>query len=106
MNKKKNIHVQIGDKVKVISGKQKGFLGTVLFLKTKNSTLLLDGSQERVIYRTLPGTKKPTPIRRPIFIHSSNVMLWDKLSNETSRFGYTLFEEKKIRYFKKSGFPV
>ena len=106
MNKKVNTHVQIGDKVKVISGKQKGFLGTILSIAKKNSTVTLDGIDERITYRKSRDGKGAVKIERPIFIHSSNVMLWDKQSNETSRIGYKLLEGKKRRYFKKSGLPV
>ena len=41
-------------------------------------------------------------VELPISIHISNVMLWDKDSNQISRIGYKIIEGKKKRYFKKS----
>jgi ribosomal protein L24 len=36
-------------------------------------------------------------------IHISNVMLWDKEANLSSKIGYKLINNEKKRYFKKSG---
>ena len=39
----------------------------------------------------------------PIGIHISNLMLWDNEQNLSSRIGYKIVDDKKQRYFKKSG---
>ena len=41
MKKKMSSHVKIGDKVKVISGNQKGFIGVIASLITKKSVVIL-----------------------------------------------------------------
>ena len=41
-------HIKIGDKIKVIAGDQKGFLGNVLSISKKDSSVILDGLLPRV----------------------------------------------------------
>jgi large subunit ribosomal protein L24 len=100
--KKTKHHIKIGDKVKVIAGNQKGFIGTISTLIKKKSVIILDGILPRIKFlknnQSTEGKKKEIPI----FIHSSNVMLWDVGNNQSSRIGYQLIDGKKKRYFKKS----
>ena len=79
--KKTKHHIKIGDKVKVIAGNQKGFIGTISTLIKKKSVIILDGILPRIKFlknnQSTEGKKKEIPI----FIHSSNVMLWDVGNN-------------------------
>jgi large subunit ribosomal protein L24 len=103
MKIKVNSHVKIGDKVKVISGKQKGFIGVITSLVNKKSVVFLDGVTPRIRFMKAPqgGDAKRVEIQIPI--HVSNVMLWDKDANLASKIGYKVVNDQKIRYFKKSG---
>jgi large subunit ribosomal protein L24 len=103
MNKKMNSHVKIGDKVKVISGKQKGFIGTITSMVTKESIVFLDGITPRIKFRKNPQGQESIKSEIQIPIHASNVMLWDKEKNMASKIGYKIVNDKKVRYFKKSG---
>lgn len=47
------------------------------------------------------GESKKMELQIPI--HISNVMLWDKEANLSSKIGYKLINNEKKRYFKKSG---
>lgn len=96
-------HLKIGDKVKVVTGNNKGFIGKVGSVNSKDSTITVEGIIPRIKYikdRQSGETKK---LELQIAIHSSNVMLWDNVSNSASRIGYKVVEGKKVRYFKKSG---
>lgn len=96
-------HLKIGDKIKVLTGNNKGFIGKVGSVNSKDSTITIEGIIPRIKYikdRQSGETKK---LELQIAIHSSNVMLWDNVSNSASRIGYKLVEGKKVRYFKKSG---
>ncbi len=96
-------HLKIGDKVKVITGNNKGFIGKVGSVNSKDSTITVEGIIPRIKYikdRQSGETKK---LELQIAIHSSNVMIWDNVSNSASRIGYKIVEGKKVRYFKKSG---
>jgi large subunit ribosomal protein L24 len=59
MKQKFNNHIKIGDKVKVISGKQKGFIGIINTLITKKSIVFLDGITPIIKYKKSPqNTRK------------------------------------------------
>jgi large subunit ribosomal protein L24 len=109
---KKKIHIKKGDQVKVLSGKKKGFLGIINSVLKKKSSVILEGILPRIKY--IKKSKKNEneelqKIKLPILIHISNVMLWDKTIQKSSRTGYKMvFSEKsnkleKKKYFKKSG---
>ena len=103
MKKQIKNHLKIGDKVKVLTGNNKGFIGKVGSVNSKDSTITIEGIIPRIKYikdRQSGETKK---LELQLAIHSSNVMLWDAAANTASRIGYKLVEGKKVRYFKKSG---
>ncbi len=103
MKKQIRNHLKIGDKVKVLTGNNKGFIGKVGSVNSKDSTITIEGIIPRIKYikdRQSGETKK---LELQLAIHSSNVMLWDVTANTASRIGYKLVEGKKVRYFKKSG---
>jgi large subunit ribosomal protein L24 len=116
MKENQKNHVKKGDKVKVISGNQKGFLGIITSVIKKKSSVILEGILPRI--KTIKNSQikqseEAKKIEIPTLIHISNVMLWDKKSNEPSRIGYKkissnennnqLKKIEKKRYFKKSG---
>ena len=103
MKKKGSGHVKIGDKVKVISGNQKGFIGVIASLITKKSVVILDGITPRIKFVKNPQGEDSKKVEIQVPIHTSNVMLWDKDANLASKIGYKIVNEKKVRYFKKSG---
>jgi large subunit ribosomal protein L24 len=103
MNKKINSHVKIGDKVKIITGSQKGFLGIITSIVTKKSFVVIEGLLPRIKYTKNRQGGDPVKQEIPMSIHLSNVMLWDKEANVASKIGYKIVDNKKVRYFKKSG---
>lgn len=103
MKEKKNYHVKVGDKVKVITGDQKGFIGIILTIITKKSLVTVEGISSRVKYSKNRQGTEPIKKEIPIQIHISNVMLWDKDSNSSGKIGYKILNDQKVRYFKKSG---
>jgi large subunit ribosomal protein L24 len=96
-------HVKIGDKVKVISGSNKGVIGNIASLLKKDSLVTIEGILPRIKYIKSSQTQESKKVELPITIHLSNVMLWDTAINKSSRIGYKMIEGKKVRYFKKSG---
>lgn len=111
MKKLEKSHVKKGDNVKVISGEQKGFLGRINEIIKKKSSVIIEGIIPRIKYVKNTTPNQPSIKKEiPILIHISNVMLWDKEKNTTSRIGYKTIVDKNIssnvekkRYFKKSG---
>lgn len=96
-------HVKKGDQVKVISGEQKGFLGIISMVNKKTSSVSIEGILPRIKYmKNRQQGGEAQKVELPLFIHISNVMLWDKQNNLASRIGYKINDGKKVRYFKKS----
>lgn len=103
MNKKIKKHVRVGDRIKVITGKQKGFIGNILsILKNKNS-VIIDSIPTRIKLTKNNEKGESKQIEKSIPIHISNVMLWDSELNKASRIGYKITGTEKKRFFKKSG---
>lgn len=96
-------HIKIGDKIKVIAGDQKGFLGNILSISKKDSSVIIDGILPRVRFMKNSQGGDPKKVDIPVSIHVSNVMLWDKEANRVDRTGKKQIDGKKKRYFKKSG---
>jgi len=100
---KKNVHVKVGDKVKVIAGNEKGLIGIITSVLHKNGSVTIDSIEPRIRYAKNPQGGESRKIELQIPINISNVMLWDTQANNASRIGYKTIESKKQRYFKKSG---
>jgi len=105
MTNKEKKYLKIGDRVKVIAGDQKGIIGTVLSITKKDEQFLvtIDGVTPRIKYSKNKKEGEAKKQELAIFIHISNVMLWDKENLVVSRVGYKIQDGKKIRIFKKSG---
>lgn len=96
-------HVKIGDRVKIIAGNNKDLIGNILSISSKNSTVIIDTVLPRIKYAKNPQGGETQKLDLQIGIHISNVMLWDKDANQSSKIGYKLVNGEKKRYFKKSG---
>ncbi|MEL3973438.1 50S ribosomal protein L24 [Rossellomorea oryzaecorticis] len=98
------MHVKKGDKVVVITGKDKGKTGEVLAAFPKKDRVLVEGINV-VKKHAKPSQMNPQGgiISQEASIHVSNVMLLDPKSNEATRVGYKTEDGKKVRVAKKSG---
>jgi large subunit ribosomal protein L24 len=98
------MHVKKGDKVKVISGKDKGKVGTILEAYPKESRVLVEGINF-IKKHTKPSQANPQGgiLNREASIHVSNVMPLDPKTGEPTRVGYKELNGKKVRFGKKSG---
>jgi large subunit ribosomal protein L24 len=103
MKKQLRKHVKIGDRIQIITGKQKGLIGNISAINVKKSTVIIDSLLPRIKYAKNPQGGEAKKIELATAIHISNVMLWDKEANLSSRIGYKLIDKVKKRYFKKSG---
>lgn len=103
MNKIKSKHVKIGDRIKIITGAQKGLIGNISSINVKKEVVTIDNVTPRIKYvkSREGGESKKVELQLPI--HISNVMLWDTEANISSKIGYKIVNSEKKRYFKKSG---
>jgi large subunit ribosomal protein L24 len=98
------MHVKKGDKVQIISGKDKGKQGVILEAYPSKNRVIVEG------INVVKKHSKPTQVNpqggiveQEAAIHVSNVMPLDPKSNEPTRVGYKVENGKKIRIAKKSG---
>ncbi|OZU87255.1 50S ribosomal protein L24 [Virgibacillus indicus] len=98
------MHVKKGDKVKVISGKDRGKQGTVLEAYPKKERVLVEGIN-MIKKHAKPSQDNPQGgiLNQEAAIHVSNVMPIDPKSGEPTRVGYEERDGKKVRIAKKSG---
>lgn len=96
--------IKKGDKVKVISGKDKGKIASVLKVLTERNRVVVEGVGI-VKKHVKPGTisKEGGIVSIEKAIDVSNVMYFDEKSKKAVRIGYKLIEGKKYRINKKTG---
>ncbi len=94
------MHVKKGDKVKVITGKDKGKTGVILASFPGKERVLVEGVNV-VKKHTKPNQENPQGgiMSVEAAIHVSNVMLIDPKTDEPTRVGYK-HEEKEIKGVK------
>ncbi|GAY77895.1 LSU ribosomal protein L24p [Sporolactobacillus inulinus] len=98
------LHVKKGDKVQVITGKDKGKQGVILAAFPAKERVLVEGVNI-VKKHSKPSQAAPQGgiLEHEAPIHVSNVMLLDPKTNEPTRVGHKIVDGKKVRVSKKSG---
>lgn len=101
------LHVKTGDKVKVITGKDKGKEGVILQAYPSQERVLVEGINI-VKKHAKPSQENPQGgiLNQEAPIHVSNVMPLDPKSGEPTRVGFKFEDGKKVRIAKKSGEPL
>lgn len=103
-NKKVKFHIKKGDRVKVITGDDKGKEGRIIEIITANNRAMVEGVNI-VSRHTKPNAQnqKGGIIKKEAPVNISNLMLIDK-SGIATRVGRKRNDEGKlVRYSKKSG---
>ena len=98
------LKIKKGDKVVVITGKDKGKTGEVLRVLPKDARLVVQGVN-MVKRHTKPAMGNPGGIvEKEATIHISNVAHIDPKSNKPTRVGYKALQDgRKVRVAKRSG---
>lgn len=97
------LHVRKKDQVKVLTGKDAGKIGEVVRVDVKNGRVLVQGIN-MTIRHMKPSKKNPQGGRFELegFINASNVMLYCKKCNSTTRISHQILEDgSKVRICKK-----
>ncbi len=97
--------IKKNDKVKIISGKDKGKTGVVLRSDRKNERVLVEGIN--IIKKHLKPTQSNPEggiVKKEATIHVSNVALviGSKKNESITKVGYKIVDNKKVRYAKKT----
>ena len=98
----KKIKIKTGDNVKVITGNNKGSEGKVLKIVSDKNRLIVEGVN-MVKKHMKPNAQNPQGgiIEKEASIHISNVSLLTS-SGESTKVGFRMDENKKVRFSKKS----
>jgi large subunit ribosomal protein L24 len=98
------IRLKIGDRVRVISGRERGKEGEVIeVLRDKGRVVVRDANIVTKAERPTQDNPQGGFKNFEGSIHVSNVQILDPQSGEPSRIGYTFEEGKKVRISVKSG---
>ena len=92
-----------GDKIIVISGKDKSKTGEVNRVIPKDGKALVTGVNTVVRHTKQTQTDQGGRITKEMPIDISNLALVDPKSGGPTRVGFKLVEGKKVRYAKRSG---
>lgn len=97
-----NLKLKSGDKVVVITGKDKGKEGKILAVDKKNNRVLVEGVN-MISKHTKPNMKNQQGgiIKKEGYIHASNVMYLH--NGKATRLGAMIKDGKKVRIAKKTG---
>jgi large subunit ribosomal protein L24 len=98
------LKIKKGDKVVVITGKDKGKTGEVLRVLPKDGRVVVQGVN-MVKRHTRPAMGQPGGIvEKEATIHVSNIAHIDPKSNKPTRVGYKELEDgRKVRVARRSG---
>lgn len=96
------LKIKSGDTVKVVAGDHKGSEGKVLTVLIEKNKAIVEGVN-MVKKHTKPSAQNPQGgiIEKEAPIHISNLSLLTS-KGETTRIGYRMEGDKKVRYSKKS----
>jgi large subunit ribosomal protein L24 len=99
--------IKKGDKVVVISGRDKGRSGEVIKVMPKESRALVRGINVVTRHQRQTAAQEGGLIRKEAPIHLSNVALADPTSGKPTRVGFKILEDgRKVRFAKRSGETV
>lgn len=99
------MNIRKGDRVQVLSGKDKGKRGEVLRAMPAKGKVVVEGvAMVKKAQRPTQANQQGGIIEREAAIDVSNVALIDPETDRPTRVGYRFDENgKKVRYSKKSG---
>jgi len=115
LSKPIRLKIRTGDKVMIVSGKDRGEVGFVAAVSPKEQKVIVLKENEENPEQPLPLNaaikhrkakqqgERSARIKIPVPIHISNVMVLDPETNLPTRVGKREEDGKSVRYAKKSG---
>ena len=97
------LKIKSGDIVRVIAGDHKGSEGKVVRVYKLTNKAIVEGTN-MVSKHTKPSAKSPQGgiVKKEAPIHISNLALVDAKTKTTSKVGFRMEGDKKVRFSKKS----
>lgn len=96
------MYLKKGDKVRVITGQDRGKEGKVLAIFKAKNKVIVEGINKIKKHNKPQGQNAGSITEKEAPINASNVMIIDDKTKKPTRIGHTINKDKKIRVTKKS----
>jgi len=97
------LKVKKGDKVVVITGRDKGKSGEILEVLRAENRVVVQGVNMAQRHQKQTMQQEGGIVQKELPIHVSNVALIDPKTEKPTRVGYRMDGERKIRFARRSG---
>jgi large subunit ribosomal protein L24 len=98
--------IRKGDKVVVITGRDKGRTGEVIEMRPREQRVLVRGVNMVKRHQCQTATQEGGIISKEAPVHLSNVALADPKDGKPTRVGFKTVGDKKVRFAKRSGVEI
>lgn len=92
-----------GDRVQILSGKEKGRQGDVTKVMTKSGKAIVQGLNLVLKHEKPRAGNEGGRIHKEMPLHLSSLALLDPKDNKPVRVGFKMVDGKKVRFSKRSG---
>jgi len=98
--------IRKGDKVVVLTGRDKGRTGEVVEVRPRDSRVLVRGVNMVSRHQRQTAAQQGGIIRKEAAIHISNVALADPKDGKPTRVGFKTIKDGKVRVARRSGVEI
>ncbi len=98
--------IRMGDKVVVLTGKDKGRTGEVVQVLPKEDRAVVKGINLVKRHQRQSQTQEAGIITKEASIHLSNIAIADPKDGKPTRVGFKVEGDKKVRVAKRSGVSI
>ena len=97
------LKVKKGDKVVVITGRDKGKSGEIVKVLREENRVIVQGVNVAQRHQKQSMQQEGGIVQKELTIHVSNVALIDPKTEKPTRVGYKMDGERKVRVARRSG---
>ena len=97
------LKIKKGDKVVVITGRDKGKSGEILEVLRAENRVVVQGVNMAQRHQKQSMQQEGGIVQKELTIHVSNVALIDPKTEKPTRIGYKMDGERKVRVARRSG---
>ena len=98
--------IRKGDKVVVLTGRDKGRTGEVIEVRPKEDRVLVRGVHMVKRHQKQSATQEGGIISKEAPVHVSNLAIADPQDGKPTRVGFKTVGDKKVRFAKRSGVEI
>jgi large subunit ribosomal protein L24 len=98
--------IRKGDKVVVITGRDKGRTGEVIEMRPREGRALVRGVNMVKRHQRQTAAQEGGIISKEAPVHLSNIALADPKDGKPTRVGFKMIGDKKVRFAKRSGVEI